>query len=237
LDIDLELVHDFEFGATYRDSRSRASVNFYWMEFNHEIVPFGGVNEDGLPITANADRSVHAGIELAAGASLTDRLQLSANFSYSYNRYKDFAVSEEYYADADDWEWLGYEGFRYDDNTIPGFPEYIGNFLVEHSPGPFTFVYRGRLVGRQYVENLNRSDLAIDPYMLGSVSVAVSLARWLGVEDMELSVALNNVFNKRYLAGGYGGVVRFRDQDDLSWAEYIPAAGRSIFTSLKLELR
>ena len=37
------------------------------MDFRNEIIPYGGINENtGLPITTNADRSVHAGIELSA---------------------------------------------------------------------------------------------------------------------------------------------------------------------------
>lgn len=237
LDVKLEKVHDFELGAGYTESNLRGNINFYWMDFRNEIVPFGGVTSDGLPITANAKRSVHAGVELSGSVATQHGLTFSGNFSYSYNRYKDFAVSEEYYTNSRDWGWLGYKTFRYDNNVIPGFPDYIGNLITEYKHGILDLTYRARAVGRQYVDNLNSDSLEIGSYFVSSASAAIALGSWLNVGTLEFAVRVDNIFNKQYLASGYGGVVRVRDDADMRWAEYIPAAGRSFFSTLKLELR
>lgn len=236
LDVDLERVHDFELGADFTLDRVRTGINLYWMEFDNEIVPFGGVNEDGLPITANAKRSVHAGVEFSGGLALGRAMTLSGNFSYSYNRYKDFTVREETYTNDQDWEWVGYRDYGYDDKVIPGFPEYIGNLLFEYDRAPFGLACRVRAVGQQYVENRNVEALSIDPFFLSSISARVALGNLLHVGKLVFAVKIDNLFDEQYLASGYGGSLRFRDSGDSSWAEYIPAAGRSIFSSLALEL-
>jgi outer membrane receptor protein involved in Fe transport len=59
----------------------------------------------------------------------------------------------------------------------------------------------------------------------------------LHLGDLELAVRVDNLFNKKYEASGYGGVTRFRDVSSQYWAEYYPAAERSFFATLKLELQ
>jgi iron complex outermembrane receptor protein len=233
-----ERVHDFELGLNYRDSRQSHSINLYWMEFQSEIVQNGGINLDlGLPITTNVDRSLHAGIELASARNLGSNFKVSGNLSYAYNKIKEFKISEPVYDNPENYAFVGYQTFDYHDMTIAGFPEYIGNFIGEYSNDRFHLTYRGRLIGRMYVENNNRRDLSIDPFFTSSLSAAVSIGGLLDIGDLALSARIDNVFNRKYAASGYGGAERFRDGADQFWAEYIPAAERSFFATLKLELR
>ncbi len=84
-----ERVINYELGGKYRDLRSMVGVNLFWMDFKNEIIPYGGINTNtGLPITTNAERSVHAGIELTGETAVTPELTLSGNWSFNYNRVK-----------------------------------------------------------------------------------------------------------------------------------------------------
>jgi iron complex outermembrane recepter protein len=233
-----ELVHDMEAGLNYRSHRQSLGLNLYWMEFRNEIVQNGGINPDlGLPITTNVDRSVHAGAELSGSLKATKSVMVSGNFSYSYNRIKGYSVEEAVYDNDQDWNWIGYQKFDYSDKTIAGFPDYIGNLIAEYAADRLHLTYRGRLIGRIYVENANRRDLSIDPYFTSSVSASYKLGGVLHAGDLQLAVRVDNLFNKKYEASGYGGVTRFRDVSDQFWAEYYPAAERSFFATLQLELR
>lgn len=232
-----ERVHNFELGINYRTQQRTCTANLFWMEFSNEIVPYGGLNEMGLPITTNVDRSVHAGIELAGASSLTDKIRLSGNFSYNYNRIKKFAVTETVYDNDSDYDFVESRQFSYDNKTIAGFPSYIGNLIGEYTAKRFQFVYRARFVGRIYVENNNVQDLAIAPYFISSVSAGINLGRISSLGRLEFSARVDNIFDKSYESSGYGGATRFADIPDQYWSEYIPAAGRSIFTTLKLELQ
>lgn len=233
-----ERVHDFELGWNYHDSRQSHSINLYWMEFRNEIVQNGGINLDlGLPITTNVDRSVHAGVELSSASTLAENYKLSGNFSVAYNRIKSFRITEPMYDNPQSYNFIGYQTYDYSGKTIAGFPEYIGNVIGEYFDARVHLTYRGRLIGRMYVENNNRRDLSIAPFFTSSVSASISIGRILNVGVLELSTRFDNIFNKKYESSGYGGAERFRDSQDQYWAEYIPAAERSFFTSLKLELR
>ena len=232
-----ERVHNFELGVNYRSEQRSFTANMFWMEFSNEIVPYGGLNDLGLPITTNVDRSVHAGIEFSAANQLSEKFRLSGNFSYNYNRIKRFAVTETVYDNDSDWNYVASRPYSYDNKTIAGFPDYIGNLIGEFTTDRLNLVYRGRIVGRIYVENSNVGDLSIDPYIVSSISCGISLGQAFNLGRLELSARLDNLFDKSYSSSGYGGVTRFANAADQYWAEYIPAAGRSIFTSLKLELQ
>ncbi len=232
-----ERVHNFELGMNYRNSGSTHSVNLFWMDFENELVPYGGLNDLGLTITTNVDRSVHAGIELASTNQISDRFRLSGNYSLNYNRIKRFAISEAVYDNDTDWNYVENARFDYDGNTIAGFPNYIANLIGEYQNNRLHLTLRGRFVGKIYVENNNLDSLAIDPFFVGSMSAAFSLGSIANFGALELGLRLDNIFDKEYEASGYGGVSRFRDSQDQYWAEYIPAAGRSVFASLRLELQ
>ncbi len=232
-----EKVHNFELGANYRSEQSAYSVNFFWMDFANEIVPFGGLNDLGLPISTNVDRSVHAGVEFSASNKLTPNFRLSGNLSYNYNRIKKFAITEAVYDNDSDWNYLESREFFYDGNTIAGFPNYIANIIGEYNTGRISLTCRGRVVGRIYVENNNLEALSIEPYFVSSASARFSFGKLPSVGKLEMSVRLDNMFDKKYESSGYGGVTRFADSPNQYWSEYLPAAGRSIFTTLRLELQ
>lgn len=231
-----ERVHNFELGVNWRTQSGAHTVNLFWMDFANEIVPYGGLNDLGLAITSNADRSVHAGVELASTNSLGRDFHLTGNFSYNYNRIKDFGVVEAVYDNDSDWNFLESRLSSYTGKTIPGFPDYIGNLIAEFRHPRIHLTGRGRMIGRIYVENDNVRELSIDPYFVAAVSLGLTLGEIADLGRLELAARVDNVLDHKYEVSGYGGVSRFRDVPDQHWSEYIPAAGRSIFTSLRLEL-
>lgn len=92
------------------------------------------------------------------------------------------------------------------------------------------------MIGRIYVENDNVRELSIDPYFVAAVSAGITLGEIADLGRLELAARVDNVLDHKYEVSGYGGATRFRDVPDQHWSEYIPAAGRSLFTTLRLEL-
>jgi iron complex outermembrane receptor protein len=222
-----ERVYNYELGGKYRADVYALGLNFYWMDFRHEIIPYGGINENtGLLITTNADRSVHAGVEFTASVAASRTLSLSGNFAYNYNRIKDYTPV--------------IDGFAIDfaDQIIPGFPEILANVIADYHRGPLRLTYRGRVAGRQYMELHNIDSLSIDPYFISSVSTSYTFSNLLNVGDLTFSAKIDNLFNKKYLSSGYGGNYAFDDNGVVvgGWAEYFPAAERSFYGQIKLEL-
>ena len=223
-----ERVYDFELGAQLRGERFAIGMNFFWMDFRNEIIPYGGINENtGLPITINADRSVHTGVELTWSATPAKSLRVSGNLSLNYNNVKDYTADLDGYA------------VDFTNYTIPGFPDYLGNIIADYTGGPVRVTWRGRLVGKQYMELLNMDKLAVDRYFVSSASASYTFKDVLNAGDLTLSARVDNLFNKKYASSGYGGNYAYEDNGSVvvdGWAEYYPAAERSYYLQLAMEL-
>jgi len=222
-----ERLYDFELGGQYRTDEYAFGVNLFWMDFHDEIIPYGGVNESGVPITVNADRSLHTGIELTGSVKPLERVSLCGNFAYNYNRVKEFVTN--------------LDGFQIDfkDKKTVGFPDYLGSIMADYSHSAFRMTGRVRFVGRQYMELYNIDSLSIDPYAVLSASASYTFGNFFNMGDLTLSARVDNLFDKKYESAGYGGNFAYMDGANLivgGWAEYFAAAERSFFAQLKLEL-
>jgi iron complex outermembrane receptor protein len=225
---DAERIYDLELGGDYRTERYSLGLNLYWMKFSNEIIPWGAVDDDGLRRSVNADRSLHAGIEFSGAVEPTDRLRLDGNFSYNYNRLRD------YVGDVD--------GFPVDfsDNTVPGFPEYLGNAIATYDYGIARLTWRNQFVGKQYMDFANTEEFNIDPYYTSSASLEISFHGPFDVGRLTIGGHVYNLFNAKYETSGYGGNYAYLDEAARlivgSWAEYYPAPERWFFTQMKLDL-
>ncbi len=234
-----EHVYNLEVGWRYRTDDYVFGMNAFWMDFRDEIIPYGGVNENtGLPVTTNADRSVHAGIELTGAYKPVDKLTFSGNFALNYNRIKDYVGNVEVYL----LDWSSYaEGIDYKDKVIPGFPDFLGNLIADYADDSWRLTYRLRFVGKQYMELFNVDSLAIDPHVVSSVSASYKIRGFLGTGDLTFQVRVDNLFDKKYESSGYGWSYGLSDAvgEPVTYiheAEYFVAAERSFYGQLMLEL-
>ena len=234
-----ERVYNFELGGQYRQPRWVAGVNLFFMDFRDEIVPYGGISPDfGILRTINVDRSVHAGVELTGAVEPLPNLRFDANFSYNYNRIKEYVGQIEVYPDAGD-------SYRYDidyaDKKIAGFPDYLGNLVVDYHTDVWRATLRARLVGEQYMDLLNTDSLAIDPYTMASLSLSYRFADVLSVGDLTLSAHVDNLFDRKYETSGYAWAYGLSTAEGapvtiVREAEYYVAAERSFYGQIMLEV-
>jgi iron complex outermembrane receptor protein len=235
-----ERVYDFELGGNYRDRNWNAGVNLFWMEFRDEIIPYGGVNaNNGLPITVNADRSVHAGVELSASVAPATGLTLSGNGAFNYNRIKKYTAQLVSYDIA--YNEIGRVAVDMADKKISGFPEYLANLLVDYKVERFRVTYRLRAIGKQYMELLNVDSLAIRSHAVSSVSGEYRFKKFLNLGTLGISLRVDNLFNQKFLTSGYGWNYAYQTSPSgptriESGAEYYVNAERSFFAELKLEM-
>jgi len=223
-----EHVLNFEVGGQYRTTKYAAGVNLFWMDFKDEIIPWGGINENtGLLVTTNADRSVHAGIEVTGSVRAVEKLTLGGNIAINYNRVIDYAT------DVDGIE------VDFENKTIPLFPSYLANLVADYDNQRWRVTYRLKLVGKQYMELWNVEDLAIDAYAVSSLSLAYRFANVGGLGDLTLQGRVDNIFDTEYETSGYGGNFAYMDGSEVvvgGWAEYFVAAERSFYGQIMLEL-
>lgn len=234
-----ERLYDFEVGGQYRTSDYALGINLFWMEFKNEIIKYGGVSQSGNDITVNADRSVHTGIELTGSVKPLGKFILSGNFAYNYQRIKEYVGTLKVW--DSNWDVVELEEVDFKDKKVPGFPDYISSLVADYSSDRFQITYRARFAGKQYMELLNLDSLVIDPHFVSSLSASHRFTNFLNVGDLILSARVDNIFDNKYEASGYGWNYGYVNNAGdpvtlVSEAEYFAAAERSFYTQLKLEL-
>ena len=216
-----ETLNDFEAGIGYKKKDLEVKLNGYWMIFNDEIVPTGGLIDDGYPIYGNAEKSYHRGIEADLKLHAPLDFQFSTNFSYSDNYFVDYT---EYFWNDD---YSGNVSFDRTGNTIAGFPEILFNTRLSKTLGPLFATAHFQHIGRIYLDNSQQKELSIDPYNVVNVSASYKLPNWFGPLDLSANLFINNIFDIEYEVSGY------------TWAGvgyYIPAAKRNYYFSLQTQL-
>jgi len=222
-----EKVLNWEGGFSWRTRAVSLTINGYWMDFENEIVPYGGVDEDGLAIRGNADKTLHRGIEMGLAADITPvhRLRLAA--SKSWDEYDRFSVFEDVW-DWDTGEYLGTTETDYSGNPIPLFPDHLLSATVESDFGPLDTSVRLRRVGKQHLDNTGQDNRVIDAYTTVDLGLSADLAA-LGGESLSgafFEIRLRNLFDVEYETNGYydpwsGGNMR------------IPAAKRNFLAGIR----
>jgi iron complex outermembrane receptor protein len=215
-----EQVFDYELGINYLEKSYHMSLNLYWMDLRDEIILANGIDDDGRPRLINAERSIHRGVEFDGSWRIDERIKISGNASFNYDRLKSFMVEND-----NDWDGTIDETINYSGNIIAGFPEYMANLILDYRNDKyFRLVYRLRSIGRQYIDNANSDELAIDPYLTASLSSSILLKKFERMGTLTISLRIDNLFNEKY---ELTGVVAE------GWPYYIPAAERSYFLQLK----
>lgn len=211
-----EVLTDIELGAGYVGSGLRATANLFLMEFSNEIVRSGQLDRFGQPVTGNADRTRHMGLELTGSVS-AGPLSFHANMTFSRNRLVRYSAFDDTGAV------MVLDGF-----AIAGFPDFMANARVSYSQGNLTAAVSMQHVGDFFTDNLQDPDRTPDPGR--TVDAYTVFHGWIGYRfDLpggsmaEARVQVNNLFDTNYIAHGEG-------------ENFFPAAPRNVFASLQITL-
>jgi iron complex outermembrane receptor protein len=231
--INPERLNDYETGVGYRDATTYLKLTGFWMDFRDEIVPNGQIGLLGVPLTGNAARSTHKGIEIEGGVAHSSGLTLSGNVSLSRNRFG------EYHEFVDSTTVNDFTG-----NAIAGFPDRMANLTVGFHKHGARAALTVNEVGRQFLDNSedNRRDSALrtapgyqkklieeHAILNGLLSFELGGAGgWKPLDARRLLLEIRgmNLTGLRYETAGYVF-------DEVPY--FYPAATRNVFVSLKAE--
>jgi len=194
------------------------------MNFEDEIVAYGGVDDDGSPIRGNADETVHRGIEMSTGVVLTEDFKFEGNFSYNDIYFKDFKKYEW----GDNWEPIVID---HSGNKIAGFPDIISSAKLRYSKGQLKLVSHWQYIGKQYLDNTENEDRTIEAYDLWNAGVEYKINNLLGAADLIINFRVNNLFDKEYETAGYYNA--WDDPDSPAGNYYWPGAGRNFMAGVR----
>ncbi|MEO6939193.1 MAG: TonB-dependent receptor plug domain-containing protein [Candidatus Kapaibacterium sp.] len=163
-----------------------ASVTGYYMSFTDELIATGNTDGFGAPITGNAEKTLHYGLELGVECSASEVLTLGANATFSKNEIKQFTT------------FAGLPGAA--EGKVPiGFPSTTANVVVGVTPIENFFVsLTGRYVGSFYGDILNTPEFQNDPYFVLDANVRYRIVKVAGLEFIDLKLEANNLLDKLY---------------------------------------
>jgi iron complex outermembrane receptor protein len=220
-----ERLTDYEFGAAISRDRWRLEANLYYMLFKDEIVYNGQINDDGVPIRANAPSSIHRGIELAAEVRPVTGLSLRGNLAINDNTFDEFT---EYVADWANWgDMLPIDTVSREGNVIAGFPKLLANLRATYDHAYFSVSGHLFRAGRQYIDNSTSPDASIAPFTVVNVRGALKLDPVLGYSGLQFFIQVNNLTNEEYETGGY---------IDDGFPLFVPSAKRNFYAGLRASL-
>lgn len=195
-DVKPETLHDFEAGWEQQLGKFSLTANAYYMHYKNQLVLNGQINNVGEFIRTNSGRSYRLGLELGLLSKITQRLQMSANATFSENRNKNFYSETE----------AGVQNFG---NTEISFsPGVIANANIQYSPvGHLTFGLTGQFVGKQFLDNTGNKDNQLDSYFVPDFNVSYKLP--FQKQEVMLRFLLNNFTNTKYVNNGFSGPYYF----------------------------
>jgi iron complex outermembrane receptor protein len=88
-----EYVVDHEAGLRFQSKKWVLNLNWYYMNFENEIVLNGKFGPNGLALTNNVEKSVRTGLELSAAIHLNRHFTFINNSSYNHSRIKEQKVT------------------------------------------------------------------------------------------------------------------------------------------------
>lgn len=204
-----ERLLDVELGGAYRGANVHLRANFFWMEFTDELVKSGQVDIFGQPVTGNAERTRHIGLELEGLYAISKRVTIGGNLTLSHNRLVRYAVLDG----------TGVQ-VTLDGNPIAGFPDFLSNVRLTHRNEDLTASFVAKHVGAFYTDNFKKDENRNDSYTVFNLETLLRLPQIFGTQA-SVRGEVRNLFNTLYFMSGEGN-------------SFFPAAERSYLVGITL---
>jgi iron complex outermembrane receptor protein len=230
-----ETMNDFELGSSLQFKNVNLSINLYYMLFDNEIVKNGLVDRFGQPITGNAKRTVHTGIEFSGIVDLFDGLELVGNATLSKstieegNEFINYDVNDDSTASAE---------LILDGNRISGFPDFLANFGINYRYSGINLQLTGRYVGSFFSDNyddriteylnlypgfISYTDNKNEAYFTADFTGSYEFKPFAALNNSKIFIQVINIFDNLYSANAIG-------------KEFFPAAERNFLAGVQVGL-
>ncbi|MDR7769434.1 TonB-dependent receptor [Riemerella anatipestifer] len=186
-----ERLNDWEFGIEKQWGSFSLTTNAYYMLYKNQLVLSGLINDVGAFIPQNVKNSYRLGLEIGTSTRITEQLHLTANATISRNKIKELDSQNE----------KG-EKVVLKDTDISFSPNIIGNIGLNYQLSPqFLVGLTQQYIGKQHLDNTQNKNYSLSDYYLADVNVKYNLK--LNRTNIDFSLLVNNLFNRKYANNGY----------------------------------
>jgi outer membrane receptor protein involved in Fe transport len=200
------------------------------MDFSNEITLAGGFTSNSLLKTISVDKSFRSGLEFDATYKLNEHFTFTNSSSYMYAKFEgktdnqsDGITSNSITLNGVEYSLINSKTNTYaktenvtEKRTQLLTPNFIINQDVEYTLGHTFINVAARYLSKQYI-NLSNTE-TIPSYIIFNSKFGYKTKKY------EVSVQLNNIFDKFYYTGGYES------------KSYFLGAPRSFYTTLKINI-
>ncbi len=224
-----ETMVDYEFSYRINVTRAVLDVNLFFMDYNHQLVLTGEINDVGAPIMNNVKDSYRAGIEFVAGIFPVDRVRWDMNLTFSRNRIRDYT---DY---VDDWDnWPVQVSTNLGESDLSFSPAIVGGSKIRYEPFKgLSVALLSKYVGKQFIDNTSSDSRILEPYLVNDLHIRYVIRPGF-LKEIGFNLMLNNILNEKYETNAwvyryyYGGTEYKADG-------YYPQAGFNFMAGMTLK--
>lgn len=222
-----ERLYDLEAGWRGSFDLGRFAVNYYLMNYKDQLILTGMINDVGSYTRVNIPDSYRTGLELQTLLHLHDKLDWSANATFSINKIREFT---EY---LDDYDTGSQQAVTYEDTDIAFSPAVVAGSEITYRPFTrFSVALMSKYVGKQYLDNTSSDARKLDPWLVNNIRAAYSFSL-KGIKELRVTLLVNNLFDERYESNGYTyGYIS--GNETIRENFYFPQAGVHFLTGLSI---
>ncbi len=194
-----EVLRNVELGMEKTTEKYFASLNFFLMDYDNQLVNTGQLNDVGSPIRQNVDRSYRRGIEFQSAYRFSKKLEINLTATFSQNKILSFTEQVYDYTLNDVFIWKIDRGTT----DISFSPEIIANAEIIYRPFQnLEMAIMPRYVGEQFLDNTSSRSRMIEDYLVTDLRMAWKVPI-KGMKNVSFNLLINNVFSKNYASNGY----------------------------------
>tara|TARA_B100000482_G_scaffold192411_1_gene180498 strand:+ start:6954 stop:9362 length:2409 start_codon:yes stop_codon:yes gene_type:complete len=195
-----ETLYDLELGKIFNYKMGSLTTNFFWMEYNNQLITTGEINDVGANIRTNVKKSRRFGVEIS---NLINTRKININSSLSLSKNYVFNFNEYLYDYGNDFSEFNTIINKYKKTDISFSPNIIvNNSIIWAFKKPFSVSLKSKFVGKQYLDNTSDSKRSIDPFLLNDFELNVNLNNNF-LKNLYFKFSINNIFNEVYSNNGY----------------------------------
>lgn len=224
-----EHMQDFEAGWKHALKNVSYLINFYYMNYEDQLVSTGALNSVGQNIRTNVKSSYRSGIELELNANLTKLFYIQSNFTISQNKIREIKLL------TDNWDTGLQHDTVYKNTSISFSPSLIASATVGVKPFKgFTLELVNKYVGRQYLDNTESISRSLDPYWVCDLRLNY-VPTFKLAKEVRFTLLVNNIFNQMYSSNGWSYSYYYWSKRNHVNA-YFPQAGINLMAGISVSL-
>ena len=237
-----ETLFDTEIGYKYQDKWLMFNLNFYYMDYDNQLIKTGEINDVGYFTSKNVKNSFRKGVEIESSYILNNKLSVGGNLTISENKLDTLV---QY---VDNWD-TGDQNQVVHENTDLAFSPnltWAANINYKYNKNT-NFLLNTKYVGDQYIDNTSSEKRMLESYMISNFQIDYHFKSSIFTKA-KISFLVNNLFDIEYVNNAW--IYRYisdssdpREYDDYTtqgdgniydMAGYFPQATRNYLLGLTL---